>query len=741
MQAPDTSLPRFRTDLVAQPIESDGQRFVDVTDPDSGQTFRFYEVEYFMASAMDGSKDVPALLKWALTELGVEPAESELAVVISTLRDLGYLESSTREEGGDLETGASDGNGSPYLFPEYYDADDPDQRAWSFHDTFMVELAEPNSVTPISLPSTSAPAVTPPTSATLAPVSPTPGDSKSPVESTAAALVDLPPPPEIDSPSVSPALAAADTEGMPAIAAGAPDINIAKPDMASAVSDMDIADTGPLDTVRRSAINPPAAAMPKSTIDVESPQPATASSMQDSETADDGEATIITDFSPPGEVDDPTFIPPARPTRQSSDIARPTVPELAYADRENPNENVSVDLSAHLPVGASDVKQAVQASKSAPSPATRASQPPPASLFDDVAEAGDDDFTKPISLTKSTPAASSAASSRRPSAAPPRSSSAPKSPSRSSSRPVELPHAPESIQATPDKLKTPAKREKDYPPSRSNPIVPIAVVLGVIAIFVLLYLFLADSPTTGILPTRSQPATAVGKTVEGSSNDKAQLAAGSLTATLTISSGDRSQTIEMPESGTVVWMVRDGALVDKGSVLAQLRGISEAQYALRRNTDRLEFYQGQRTSAERRLRSAKSSSLVRRLRANLADYNRSIREKKENIAAAKRRIESRTIVSPISGVVHRLANPGRYSKRETLVKVIEAPALVATFSGEEIRRLRRGDTIVIKAKQDQNTRLRCTVTNVIAGASALVSCPTDKGLRAGEQVVYTPTRE
>lgn len=83
--------PRFRTDLVSSPVEENGQRFVDVTDPDNGSTFRFYEVEYAVACAMDGSRDVGGLADWARAELGLEPSRDELETVISTLGALGYL--------------------------------------------------------------------------------------------------------------------------------------------------------------------------------------------------------------------------------------------------------------------------------------------------------------------------------------------------------------------------------------------------------------------------------------------------------------------------------------------------------------------------------------------------------------------------------------------------------------------------------------------------------------------------
>jgi hypothetical protein len=103
-----STTPRFRTDLVTQPIDADGQRFVDVTDPDSGTTFRFYEVEYAIACAMDGRRDVGGLAAWALEELGLETTTNELETVISTLGELGYLESPA-VAGADRELGMPGG--------------------------------------------------------------------------------------------------------------------------------------------------------------------------------------------------------------------------------------------------------------------------------------------------------------------------------------------------------------------------------------------------------------------------------------------------------------------------------------------------------------------------------------------------------------------------------------------------------------------------------------------------------
>jgi hypothetical protein len=84
--------PRFRQDLVAEPIDEQGARFIDVIDPDSGSTYRFYEVEYSIACAMDGERDIAGLVQWAKEELGLTPSPTEVKSVIATLGDLGYLD-------------------------------------------------------------------------------------------------------------------------------------------------------------------------------------------------------------------------------------------------------------------------------------------------------------------------------------------------------------------------------------------------------------------------------------------------------------------------------------------------------------------------------------------------------------------------------------------------------------------------------------------------------------------------
>jgi hypothetical protein len=83
--------PLFRQDLVAEAIEDNGARYIDVIDPDTGGEFRFFEAEYAVACAMDGERDVAGLVRWAQEELGITPTAAELKNVISTLGGLGYL--------------------------------------------------------------------------------------------------------------------------------------------------------------------------------------------------------------------------------------------------------------------------------------------------------------------------------------------------------------------------------------------------------------------------------------------------------------------------------------------------------------------------------------------------------------------------------------------------------------------------------------------------------------------------
>jgi hypothetical protein len=83
--------PRLRDDLVVSTLDDEGVRYVDVSDPTSGSKFRFFEVEYVIAQAMNGQRDLGAVAEYVRAEVGVEASTSELWQVQATLAELGYL--------------------------------------------------------------------------------------------------------------------------------------------------------------------------------------------------------------------------------------------------------------------------------------------------------------------------------------------------------------------------------------------------------------------------------------------------------------------------------------------------------------------------------------------------------------------------------------------------------------------------------------------------------------------------
>ncbi|TMQ13502.1 MAG: hypothetical protein E6J91_18135 [Deltaproteobacteria bacterium] len=90
--------PRFRQDLIAEAIDEQGARFIDVMAPDGEGVFRFYEAEYALACGMDGERDIAGIVKWAQDELGLTSSHQEVRIVIATLHDLGFIDTGEPRE-------------------------------------------------------------------------------------------------------------------------------------------------------------------------------------------------------------------------------------------------------------------------------------------------------------------------------------------------------------------------------------------------------------------------------------------------------------------------------------------------------------------------------------------------------------------------------------------------------------------------------------------------------------------
>jgi hypothetical protein len=85
------SRPRFRHDLVATPIDVDGIAYVDVTDPRSGESFRFYDFEYKVALAF-GGLPFDRVVPWVRLSAGLELSEDQLREFAEELARRGFLE-------------------------------------------------------------------------------------------------------------------------------------------------------------------------------------------------------------------------------------------------------------------------------------------------------------------------------------------------------------------------------------------------------------------------------------------------------------------------------------------------------------------------------------------------------------------------------------------------------------------------------------------------------------------------
>ena len=83
--------PRFRRDLEAVPVETDGERYVDVRDPRTGGSFLFYDFEYRVALAFDGL-DLDKVIPWVKLSTGLELQVDQLQAFAASLEGMGFLE-------------------------------------------------------------------------------------------------------------------------------------------------------------------------------------------------------------------------------------------------------------------------------------------------------------------------------------------------------------------------------------------------------------------------------------------------------------------------------------------------------------------------------------------------------------------------------------------------------------------------------------------------------------------------
>src|SRR5579863_6815316 len=86
------STPRFRKELPAAATEAEGVPGVQVTDPETGTSFTFYEFEYDLAHQLDGRQDYDEVIAWAVANYQTALTSEGIDEFVAKLEELGFLE-------------------------------------------------------------------------------------------------------------------------------------------------------------------------------------------------------------------------------------------------------------------------------------------------------------------------------------------------------------------------------------------------------------------------------------------------------------------------------------------------------------------------------------------------------------------------------------------------------------------------------------------------------------------------
>ncbi len=211
-------VPRFRRDLVETQVEADGVAYVEVRDPATDASFRFYDFEHAIAQQLDG-KPLADVASWATETYGFESSAEGIAEFAEQLRTLGFLEDgngapraeAAASPASSFDTAPATGGGDwtesattadcPRLEPDV--ASEPRQPA-----SAAAESDEPEISLFADAPTTSDPGLESAENSDGAPPAPAsppelPADALIPMDtspSASAAPSDPPPPPERTSP-------------------------------------------------------------------------------------------------------------------------------------------------------------------------------------------------------------------------------------------------------------------------------------------------------------------------------------------------------------------------------------------------------------------------------------------------------------------------------------------------------------------------------------------------------------
>jgi hypothetical protein len=623
--------PFFRTDLVSRPLDDGGKRFVEVTDPDSGNSFRFYEIEYAIACAMDGERDVDELCEWAKVELGLEPSAEELQVVIGTLGDLGYLEG----------IGAA---------------------------------GETQPQAPVS----TSPAVATPPAMPRMPAAAAGGVTR-------GWDVQAPPRDDID-------LGAPGKAKAPAAGGVTRGWDVQSPDEV----ELGFAGKSPVAEPRRG--NEPRAA---------------AGEFELGSAGNKG-------------LRDPDAVSfETTPTGQTDIHDRLTRPQAAMGG--DYDSDVSTDLSDHIPLAASDVKEAVRASKvmSAVEPREEDTLVEPG----DVGKKTVMGWQAPvIPPAPAAPARSHVTVQKQPVATPPTSTPV-RGPSQAA---VVLPEKPAEISrpiAVPQEVRQAHAQVDRHPTAEKKSIVlPLLLVLLLLAAAgggAYWYFVLRDKGEGAGETGAAQPAGDPGPTdpAGGTATPTEPPPEPEITAMLEAGPNDE-KTVAAPRNGRIAWLAEAGSEVAEGAPIAKIAGFEGWERLLTSSVESQRRYQ-------ERLDQATSKGDKSAMKQAEADVKR----KQVDIDKAKAELEKYVVTSPIGGVLEPVVEAKAAAKKDQPVaKILAQSGPRATFKLPAGRSQLSGGEVQVASKADPSLRATCKVDSA-EGQTIVVTCPTDSGLAAGSEVV------
>jgi biotin carboxyl carrier protein len=622
MQGATASNPRFRTDLVAEPIDEDGQRFIDVIDPDTGSAFRFYEVEYSIACAMDGARNLSGLVDWAREELGITPSAGELETVIATLGDLGYL------AGAGFEAELAPGVVAPTYGEPDVAAPDIELGAGGVSSGWSAPVAAP-------LPSA--------------------GDVELGMAGGGA-------------PRSAPAAVALDAGLGPAGASPGGD----------------------------------------------QPMVSAQDAMEPS----------------------PTLRPSSRPSMEGYDDGPTNLPEPSAGDFDD--DEVSVDLSEHLAIHPSDVKEAVRASQ-----VMKAVDVPPELL----AQLGD----REAQIAATAEAARQAARAREAQAAPPRTTpvapmQAQQPPAEAARPAVELPRGPVPVGtsrpvARPEQLaghaSTPAAEDR----GGTSPVLIVLLVLVVLgAAAFLVWKYVLDKPASpGAGPATgttgsATPGATPGSATPGSGRPGTPPGPARPSGTAHLTPG-ASVDVKAKDAGVVAETAAAGTAVKAGDPLVRMAGSARVEQRLKQ----IDYDVGDRypniIKRDKELaddaRTKGNEALAKKYDADAAHRQDEI---ETNTAEKVKLSDGLTVVAPQAGTVKSAAAEGaQVAAGDVLATIAQAPTLSAVIDAPG-RPLAIGSDVEVAAAATPDQKVDCKVT-AVDGSRVTVTCPADSGWADGTAVV------